>query len=64
MTERERALFDEARRGQLHGTEDEVADGLEKLLSRSGADEFLVTTSTYDRTALLDSYRRLARLTG
>ncbi|WP_405774516.1 MsnO8 family LLM class oxidoreductase [Streptomyces sp. NBC_00859] len=63
MTDRERTLFEEAQRGQLHGTEDEVADGLEKLLSRSGADEFLVTTSTYDRTALLDSYRRLARIT-
>ncbi|MEV6793535.1 MsnO8 family LLM class oxidoreductase [Streptomyces sp. NPDC051320] len=63
MTERERALFDEAQRGQLHGTEDEVADGLEKLIDRSGADEFLVTTSTYDRAALLDSYRRLARIT-
>ncbi|WP_250301690.1 MsnO8 family LLM class oxidoreductase [Streptomyces sp. A 4/2] len=64
MTERERALFEKAQRGQLHGTEDEVADGLEKVLGRSGADEFLVTTSTYDRTAMLDSYRRLARITG
>ncbi|WP_328535541.1 MsnO8 family LLM class oxidoreductase [Streptomyces sp. NBC_00344] len=60
MTERERILFDEAQRGQLYGTDDEVADGLEKVLDRSGADEFLVTTSTYDRGDLLDSYRRLA----
>ncbi|MFI6685230.1 LLM class flavin-dependent oxidoreductase [Streptomyces sp. NPDC050485] len=64
MTGRERALFEEALRGQVHGTEEEVADALEKLLARSGADEFLVTTSTYDRAALLDSYRRLARLAG
>jgi luciferase family oxidoreductase group 1 len=64
MTERERSLFEEARRGQLHGTPDEVAEGLEKLLARSGADEFLVTTSTYDRGALLDSYRLLAALLG
>ncbi|MFF1422259.1 LLM class flavin-dependent oxidoreductase [Streptomyces sp. NPDC058280] len=64
MTARERALFEDALRGQLYGTEDEVAAGLEKLLARSGADEYLVTTSTYDRGALLDSYRRLATLTG
>ncbi|RDG35128.1 LLM class flavin-dependent oxidoreductase [Streptomyces corynorhini] len=64
MTERERALFEEAARGRTHGTADEVAAGLEKLLGRTGADEFLVTTSTYDRAALLDSYRRLAALLG
>ncbi|MFF1477197.1 LLM class flavin-dependent oxidoreductase [Streptomyces sp. NPDC058301] len=64
MTDRERGLYEEALRGQIHGTEDEVADALEKLLSRSAADEYLVTTSTYDRGAMLDSYRRLARLAG
>ncbi|MET9361081.1 LLM class flavin-dependent oxidoreductase [Streptomyces sp. NPDC006632] len=62
MSDRERALFDEALRGQVYGTEAEVADALDTLLARSGADEFLVTTSTYDREALFDSYRRLARL--
>ncbi|MFE4874958.1 MsnO8 family LLM class oxidoreductase [Streptomyces sp. NPDC056682] len=64
MTGRERTLFEEALRGQVHGTEEEVADALDKLLARSGADEFLVTTSTYDRAALLDSYRRLAGIAG
>ncbi|MGW0562247.1 MsnO8 family LLM class oxidoreductase [Streptomyces sp. NPDC003016] len=64
MSGRERELFDDARRGHIHGTEDEVADALEKVLGRSGADEYLVATSTYDRGALLDSYRRLARLVG
>lgn len=64
LGERERSLFEEAQRGQLYGTEDEVADGLAKLLARSGADEYLVTTSSYDREATLDSYRRLARLLG
>ncbi|MEW2544319.1 MsnO8 family LLM class oxidoreductase [Streptomyces sp. NPDC047002] len=64
MTERQRALFDEAMTGHLFGTEEEVGPALDGLLKRSGADEFLVTTSTYDRTALLDSYRRLARLRG
>nr|WP_028814355.1 MsnO8 family LLM class oxidoreductase [Streptomyces flavidovirens] len=64
MSDRERGLFDEARHGHIHGTEDEVADALEKVLGRSGADEYLVATSTYDRGALLDSFRRLARLVG
>ncbi|MFK0180268.1 LLM class flavin-dependent oxidoreductase [Streptomyces xanthochromogenes] len=64
MTDRERALFEEALRRQVYGTEEEVADALEKVIGHSGADEFLVTTSTYDRTALLGSYRRLARLAG
>ncbi|MCA1221685.1 MsnO8 family LLM class oxidoreductase [Streptomyces sp. 8L] len=64
MTARERVLFDEAMSGHLYGTAEEVGLALEGLLKRSGADEFLVTTSTYDRTALYDSYRRLARLRG
>ncbi|CAM5265776.1 hypothetical protein SANTM175S_03171 [Streptomyces antimycoticus] len=33
-------------------------------IAGSDADEVLVTTSTYDRAALLDSYRRLARVAG
>ncbi|MEU6037115.1 LLM class flavin-dependent oxidoreductase [Actinomadura sp. NPDC047616] len=64
MSERERRLFDEAMQGHVHGTEDEVADALDGLLARTGADEFLVHTSTYDRAARLDSHRRLARLAG
>ncbi|MFE4829439.1 LLM class flavin-dependent oxidoreductase [Streptomyces sp. NPDC056672] len=64
MTDRERTLFEDASRGQLHGTADEVAAGLEKLIARSAADEFLVTTSTYDTAALVDSYERLAALLG
>ncbi len=64
MTERERKFFDEAMLGHIHGTADEVADALHALTARTGADEFLVTTSTFDRAELLDSYRRLAELTG
>ncbi|MGW4770913.1 LLM class flavin-dependent oxidoreductase [Nocardia sp. NPDC004278] len=64
MTERERRIFDDALRDHIHGTEDEVADALEALIARTGADEILVHTSTYDRAARLDSHRRLARLTG
>jgi luciferase family oxidoreductase group 1 len=64
MDERERRFFDEALRGHLYGTEDEVAEALEDLVERSGADEFLVHTSTHDRGLRLDSHRRLARLAG
>ncbi|OON72736.1 MsnO8 family LLM class oxidoreductase [Streptomyces tsukubensis] len=64
MSERERGFFEEGLRGHLYGTRDEVAAALEKLLSRSGADEYLVTTSTYDRAAMLDSYGALAALAG
>ncbi|QIS12095.1 LLM class flavin-dependent oxidoreductase [Nocardia arthritidis] len=64
MTERERRLFDEALRGQIHGTVDEVAVSLERLVIRTGADEFLVHTSTYDRAARLESHRALAVLAG
>ncbi|MFF7728083.1 MsnO8 family LLM class oxidoreductase [Streptomyces sp. NPDC008001] len=62
MTDRERRLYEDGLRGHLHGTEDDVAAALGTLLDRSGADEVLVTTSSYDREALLDSYRRLARI--
>ncbi|SEG74400.1 luciferase family oxidoreductase, group 1 [Actinacidiphila yanglinensis] len=58
----ERDRFDEAMTGHVHGTPEDVAKSLESLLSRSAADEFLVTTSTYDRAELLESYRLLADL--
>ncbi len=32
------------------------------MIKDSGAQEVLVTTSTYDREGLLESYRRLARV--
>ncbi|MBB4943987.1 luciferase family oxidoreductase group 1 [Streptosporangium album] len=64
MTARERALFEEALQGQIHGTEEEVADALGALVERSGAEEVLVTMNTFDQDERLDSYRRLARLAG
>ncbi|MFI9200972.1 LLM class flavin-dependent oxidoreductase [Streptomyces sp. NPDC053048] len=63
MTERERGFYEAGLRGHLYGTEEEVGAGLDELVRRTGADEVLVTTSTYDRDELLDSYRRLARRT-
>ncbi|WP_329371770.1 LLM class flavin-dependent oxidoreductase [Streptomyces sp. NBC_00669] len=62
MAGAERDRFEEAMAGHIHGTPQDVAKSLESLLSRSAADEFLVTTSTYDRAELLESYRLLADL--
>ncbi|MER5369070.1 MsnO8 family LLM class oxidoreductase [Streptomyces sp. NPDC002722] len=60
MTEKERGLYEKGMRGHLYGTEDEVVTELESVIEETQADEMLVTTSTYDRVALLDSLRRLA----
>ncbi|MFE0368343.1 LLM class flavin-dependent oxidoreductase [Streptomyces tendae] len=64
MTEKERDLYEGGLGGHIAGTEEQVADELETLVKETGAQEVLVTTSTYDRAALVDSYRRLARVTG
>ncbi|GAA0332206.1 LLM class flavin-dependent oxidoreductase [Streptomyces turgidiscabies] len=62
MTAKERGFYESGLVGQLAGTADEVAHELETVVKETGAQEVLVTTSTYDREALLDSYRRLADL--
>ncbi|MFJ8193882.1 LLM class flavin-dependent oxidoreductase [Streptomyces sp. NPDC096094] len=64
MTAKERDLYDSGLTGHIAGTEEQVAEELESLLGDTGAQEVLVTTSTYDREALLDSYARLARVVG
>lgn len=64
MTERERTLYEETRGSQLHGTEEQLAPALAGLVDRTGASELLLTLNTYDPQDRLDSYRRLARLTG
>ncbi|MHC3455257.1 LLM class flavin-dependent oxidoreductase [Streptomyces prasinus] len=64
MTARERDLYESGLGGHIAGTEEQVAGELETILKETGAQEVLVTTSTHDRTALLDSYRRLAALAG
>ncbi|MFV0126610.1 MsnO8 family LLM class oxidoreductase [Streptomyces sp. HMX112] len=64
MTARQREYYASGLRGHIHGTEEQVRDALEAAVRETGADEILVTTSTHDRAALLDSYRRLARLAG
>ncbi|HET9383322.1 MAG TPA: LLM class flavin-dependent oxidoreductase [Streptomyces sp.] len=62
MTARERDLYEAGLAGHIAGTGEQVARELERVLSETGAQEVLVTTSTHDREALLDSYRRLAAL--
>ncbi|MDG4861222.1 LLM class flavin-dependent oxidoreductase [Streptomyces sp. T-3] len=64
MSEKERGFYESGLKGQLYGTEDEVGAALADVIGASGADEVLVTTSTYDREGMLDSYRRLARVAG
>ncbi|GAA4864097.1 LLM class flavin-dependent oxidoreductase [Saccharopolyspora rosea] len=64
MTDRERLHFERALEGHLAGTEDEVANELGDLVTRTGADELLVTTTGHDQSERLDSYRRLAALVG
>lgn len=64
MTDRQRRIFDESLLGHVHGTETTVTAALDNLIARTGADEILVHTSTYDRSARLDSHRRLAAAVG
>lgn len=62
MAAKEREFYESGLRGHVQGTEDQVADALESVIKETDADEVLVTTSTYDRDALLDSFTRLARV--
>ncbi|MFD4766224.1 LLM class flavin-dependent oxidoreductase [Streptomyces niveus] len=60
MTAKEREFYESGLRGHVQGTEEQVAAALESVIGETGADEVLVTTSTYDRDALLESFTRLA----
>ncbi|MFJ3174786.1 LLM class flavin-dependent oxidoreductase [Streptomyces roseus] len=64
MTRKERELYEHGLDGHVHGTDEQVAAQLAEVAELTGADELLVTTSTYDRTALLDSFEQLARVAG
>ncbi|WP_243795277.1 MsnO8 family LLM class oxidoreductase [Saccharopolyspora gloriosae] len=59
---KERAQFERAMQGHVFGTEEQVGDQLQSIVDDVDADELLITTSGHDEDALLDSYRRLARL--
>ena len=62
MSEKERGFFEQSLQGQIYGTPDEVDLALGGLVERTGADEVLITTNTYDRADLLESYRLLAEV--
>ncbi|MFI2758987.1 LLM class flavin-dependent oxidoreductase [Streptomyces echinatus] len=62
MTAKERGFYEAGLAGHIAGTGDRVAHELETVLKETGAEEVLVTTSSFDRPALLDSWRRLAAL--
>ncbi|WP_420706362.1 MULTISPECIES: MsnO8 family LLM class oxidoreductase [unclassified Streptomyces] len=62
MTAKERTLYERGLDEHIHGTEEQVAALLERAIEETGADEVLVTTSTYDREALVGSLRGLARI--
>jgi luciferase family oxidoreductase group 1 len=63
LTAKERGFYESGLGGHIAGTEEQVAHELETVLKETGTQEVLVTTATYDREALLDSYQRLARIT-
>lgn len=62
MTAKERGFLDEALRGQIRGTDAAVGAEMARVLAVTGADEFMVTTSTFDRAALSETYARIAAL--
>ncbi|MFG3489519.1 MsnO8 family LLM class oxidoreductase [Streptomyces sp. NPDC047972] len=64
MTERQRGLYESGLTGHVHGTAEQVAAALAEAVRETGAQEVLVTTSTYDRAALSGSYRGLAAAVG
>ncbi|MCE3550400.1 hypothetical protein LWC33_02875 [Pseudonocardia sp. RS11V-5] len=62
LTDRQRATVEGALRRTIVGDEATVAARLDALLTRTRADELLVSSSTYDRAALAESDARLATL--
>ncbi|MFG2616377.1 MsnO8 family LLM class oxidoreductase [Streptomyces sp. NPDC048507] len=64
MTPKERELYEKGLTGHVAGTPEQVAAELGLIARTTGADELLVTTSTHDRTALLESFAGLARIAG
>ncbi|MCQ4122690.1 LLM class flavin-dependent oxidoreductase [Rhodococcus tibetensis] len=61
-TPRMREQIDASIESSIHGTPDEVRDELDSLFARTGAEELLASTSTFDREALFESDRKLSLL--
>jgi len=62
LSPRQRAVVEDAVGRTVHGDEATVAAELGELFTRTGADELLASTSTFDLDALRESDARLARL--
>ncbi|WP_433557501.1 MsnO8 family LLM class oxidoreductase [Pseudonocardia xinjiangensis] len=62
LSARQRTVVEDAVGRTVHGDEAAVADELGDLLARTGADELLASTSTFDRAALGESDARLVRM--
>jgi luciferase family oxidoreductase group 1 len=61
-TDGERAAVKSRLRAAIVGSEATVEAGLRSLRASTGADEIIAVSDTWDHTARLDSYRRLARV--
>ncbi len=64
VTERRLRVLDGTAAAAIVGTEDQVAEQIEKIIATTGAAEVLSSGSTYDLDALYASDARLARLFG
>jgi alkanesulfonate monooxygenase SsuD/methylene tetrahydromethanopterin reductase-like flavin-dependent oxidoreductase (luciferase family) len=60
MTPRPRRDVERALSRTIAGDEDTVAEQLDALVEQTGADELMITSSTYDLSALAESDTRLA----
>ena len=63
-TEWERAAVESKLRSAIVGSETTVEAGLERLVAATGADELIVVTDTWDQSARLESYQRVAEVAG
>jgi luciferase family oxidoreductase group 1 len=61
-TELERAAVESRLQEAIVGSEPTVKAGLERLVAATGADEVIAVTDTWDHTARLESYRRVAKV--
>jgi luciferase family oxidoreductase group 1 len=61
-TDWERAAVESKLGAAIFGSEASVSAGLERLVALTGADEVIVATDTWDHSARLDSYRRVAAI--
>ena len=60
--EAEKAAVEHRLSAAIVGSEATVKAGLEKLVADTGANEVIVVTDTYEHTARLESYRRVAAI--